>query len=276
MILNPYILENRWLRGGGITHMTMMTLKCPKCGAEAKLSLADNDYSGPRRCWKCHEFFTISIHNGRVTSCEPLSKEEYERQQEAKKAAEKSRGGINFSSQGQLDFTQNPPEKSRNGIDSSKQEEPDIFQSLAGKSRGGIDFVKRDEPAVPQKPAEKPQSGMEFSTREKPTMPQNPPVKRQEFIRPPMPKETSSHTESVKPGFVFPPDRIQTFVPLEDIKEEPEKPKKPKNPPEKRLDYTKPLSHKEPSSQTEPEKPGAIYPPDRIQTFVPLEDTKEE
>ena len=69
--------------------MSMMTLKCPKCGAEAKLSLADTSYSGPRRCWKCHEFFTITIVNNQLRSCEPLSQEEYEKQQQAKNLQDK-------------------------------------------------------------------------------------------------------------------------------------------------------------------------------------------
>ncbi len=60
----------------------MITLKCPKCGAETKLSLVDADYEGPRRCWKCHEFFSIKIENNVLISCEPLSQEEFEKQQE--------------------------------------------------------------------------------------------------------------------------------------------------------------------------------------------------
>ena len=227
--------------------MSMITLKCPKCGAEAKLSLADTSYSGPRRCWKCHEFFTITIYNNQVTSCEPLSKEEYERQQEAKKAAEKSRGGINFSRQAQLEFPQN----SQGDIDSSKQEDTDIFKILAGKSGGGIDFSKQAQPEVPPKTPDKPR----------------------EFIRPTIPQQPASQTKPEKSMPIFPPDRIQTFVPLEDINEEPETPQKP---PQRQRDYTKPLSHKEPSSQTKPEKPSSVFPPDRIQTFVPLEDIDKE
>ena len=60
----------------------MITLECPKCGAESKLSLVEKDYSGPRRCWKCHEYFTIVIENNELKSCEPLSEEEYRKQQE--------------------------------------------------------------------------------------------------------------------------------------------------------------------------------------------------
>jgi hypothetical protein len=214
--------------------MSMMTLKCPKCGAEAKLSLADTSYSGPRRCWKCHEFFTITIYNNKVTSCEPLSKEEYERQQDAKKAAEKSGGGINFARQAQLEFPQTSSEKPQGGTDSSKQEDTDIFKILAGKSKGGIDFSSRQATDMPQNPVEKPRSGIDFSRREEPQIPPKPPERRKNYPKPISPKEPLSQTEPKKPGSIFPPDRIQTFVPQEDIKEEPEKPQKPKTPPKQR------------------------------------------
>jgi hypothetical protein len=216
--------------------MPMMTLKCPECGAEAKLSLTDTSYTGPRRCWKCHEFFTITIHNNQLTSCEPLSKEDYERQQEAKKAAEKMGGGIGFSRQEQPKFPQKAAEKPRGGIDFSRQGELDLFQKAAETSRGGIDFVKRDEPPTPQKPPDKPR----------------------DFTIPLSPQKPSFKTEPEIPA-IFPPERYNTFVPLENIKEEPEKPQKPKKS----------------SSQAENDIP-AIFPPDRIQTFVPLEDTNRE
>ena len=60
----------------------MIVIKCPKCEAEAKLSLVDSNYEGPRRCWKCRELFTIKIENDELISCEPLSQEEFDRQQE--------------------------------------------------------------------------------------------------------------------------------------------------------------------------------------------------
>jgi hypothetical protein len=204
--------------------MTMMTLKCPNCSAEAKLSLADTDYVGPRRCWKCHEFFTITIRNNQVVSCEPLSKEEYDRQQEAKKAAEKSGGGINFSRQEEPGSLPKAAEKPRSGIDiskqaqmefpqnspsemsSSKEEDTDIFNILAGKSKGGINISKQDKPAAPSQPAEK----------------------KPELFRPPMPKEPTKPAEPKKKGPLDPPERFQTFVPQEEIKEEDLKPAKPK------------------------------------------------
>jgi len=62
--------------------LDMITLECPKCEAETKLSLVEKNYEGPRRCWKCHELFTIKIENNVLISCEPLSQEEFEKQQE--------------------------------------------------------------------------------------------------------------------------------------------------------------------------------------------------
>jgi len=55
---------------------------CPKCGAESKLSFVEDNYEGPRRCWKCRELFTIKIEDNKLISCESLSQEEFEKQQE--------------------------------------------------------------------------------------------------------------------------------------------------------------------------------------------------
>jgi hypothetical protein len=60
----------------------MVIMKCPKCGAESKLSFVGDSYQGPRRCWKCRELFTIRIEDNALVSCEPLSQEEFEKQQE--------------------------------------------------------------------------------------------------------------------------------------------------------------------------------------------------
>jgi hypothetical protein len=151
--------------------MSMMTIKCPKCGAEARLSLANN-YSGPRGCWKCHESFTINIVNNQVTFCESSSKENRDGEQEAKKA----------------------PEKPQSVIDSSRQEDADTFRQLAGTSGGGIDFSKQPQPELSPKTPEKPQDSKRLSL-----------------------KTPLSETEAQKPKPVFHPDRIQTFVPLEDF-----------------------------------------------------------
>ena len=62
----------------------MIKIKCPKCGAEGSLILADSltPYQGPYRCWKCRELCSIEIENNELKSCEPLSEEEFKRQQE--------------------------------------------------------------------------------------------------------------------------------------------------------------------------------------------------
>jgi len=60
----------------------IVKIKCPKCDAESGLSLIESSYQGPYRCWKCRALFTINIENNELKSCEPLSQEEFDRQQE--------------------------------------------------------------------------------------------------------------------------------------------------------------------------------------------------
>jgi len=60
----------------------LVKIKCLKCGTEGSLSLVEVRYQGPYRCWKCRELFTIKIENNELKSCEPLSQEEFDRQQE--------------------------------------------------------------------------------------------------------------------------------------------------------------------------------------------------
>ncbi|MFC1937466.1 hypothetical protein ACFLWY_02760 [Chloroflexota bacterium] len=67
----------------------MMKIKCPECGVEGSLSLADVIYEGPYRCWKCRALFSIRIENDELKSCEPLSEEEFNRQQEIKALKDK-------------------------------------------------------------------------------------------------------------------------------------------------------------------------------------------
>lgn len=60
----------------------MVKIKCPKCKSEGSFSLLESNYRGPYRCWKCRELFTIEIENNELKSSEPLSQEEFDRQQE--------------------------------------------------------------------------------------------------------------------------------------------------------------------------------------------------
>ena len=60
----------------------LIKIKCPKCNIEGSLSLVESSYQGPYRCWKCRELFTLKLENNELKSCEPLSQEEFEKQQE--------------------------------------------------------------------------------------------------------------------------------------------------------------------------------------------------
>jgi len=57
-------------------------IKCLKCNTEGSFSLADASYLGPYRCWKCGALFTIKLENNELKSCEPLSQEDFDKQQE--------------------------------------------------------------------------------------------------------------------------------------------------------------------------------------------------
>ncbi len=58
----------------------MVKIKCPKCGTDGSLSLAQSSYKGPYKCWKCRELFTIEMMNDSLKSLEPLSQEEFDKQ----------------------------------------------------------------------------------------------------------------------------------------------------------------------------------------------------
>ncbi len=60
----------------------IVKIKCPKCKTDGSLSIVGSDYRGPYRCWKCRELFTIEMKNDELKSCEPLSQEELDKQQE--------------------------------------------------------------------------------------------------------------------------------------------------------------------------------------------------
>jgi len=69
----------------------LVKIKCPKCDIEGSMSLIEPDYQGPYRCWKCRELFTIVLKNNELKSCEPLSQEEFEKQQELEALKKKMR-----------------------------------------------------------------------------------------------------------------------------------------------------------------------------------------
>ena len=58
--------------------MALITIKCPNCATDGTISFLERDYSGPYKCWKCQGLFDISIQDGQLKSCQPLSSEEME------------------------------------------------------------------------------------------------------------------------------------------------------------------------------------------------------
>lgn len=60
----------------------MLNIKCPKCEAESGFSIVDSRYEGPYKCWKCREVYKILVVNDELKSCELMSQEELEQQQE--------------------------------------------------------------------------------------------------------------------------------------------------------------------------------------------------
>ena len=66
-----------------------MKIKCPACQTEGSLSLVESNYEGPYKCWKCRALFTIVLKNNKLMSCEPLTEEEFQKQQEIKAIQDK-------------------------------------------------------------------------------------------------------------------------------------------------------------------------------------------
>ena len=59
-----------------------MQIQCLGCGMKTGFLLAQSAYEGPFRCGKCRGLFTIRIANRKLKPIEPLSEEEFEKQQQ--------------------------------------------------------------------------------------------------------------------------------------------------------------------------------------------------
>jgi hypothetical protein len=66
-------------------------IKCPSCESEGSISLLNQEFSGPYRCWKCRSLYTINIHEGAVVTIEPLSEEALEKLKELEELKKKFR-----------------------------------------------------------------------------------------------------------------------------------------------------------------------------------------
>jgi uncharacterized Zn finger protein len=61
----------------------MVKIKCPSCSTDGYMSLLQSDYQMTYKCWKCKEFFTLTVENDQVKSLVKLSAEEYQKIKEA-------------------------------------------------------------------------------------------------------------------------------------------------------------------------------------------------
>jgi hypothetical protein len=239
--------------------MSMISLKCPKCSAEAKLYLSDTSYSGPRRCWKCHENFWIEIYNNQVTSCDPLSQEDFEAQMEAQKATEKAGGHYKFKKPAPLPKAAEPVQTS---MDFSKKDAPAASQKPAQAPAAGITFSSPGEPATAQKPAQSSGGGISFSSQGEPGASQKPAGTSGGGITfsSAVDSATSQNPPKAAGGGI---DFVKKDEPVAAPK-----------PVEKKIDIFKSMVSKPPSVPSVPSQPKgpAIFPPDKPRTFVPEED----
>lgn len=150
--------------------MPFIKIICPKCSAEAKLSLVDANFSGPRRCWKCHEPFKLTIQDNRVTACEPMAQVEFDQWMEDRKAQEKAQsGGLTFSKREEPPVRQPPPQQQQmEFFRPNMNETPEQSAPQSGSLKPGETFPPMrvstfipmekpsDEPAKPKKPKDPP------------------------------------------------------------------------------------------------------------------------
>jgi len=59
--------------------MNMVKISCPDCQSIGQMSLLDEYYKGPYRCWKCRGNFLLEMDHKTVMSCSPLSQDEFDR-----------------------------------------------------------------------------------------------------------------------------------------------------------------------------------------------------
>ncbi len=71
----------------------IVNVQCPKCQTNGGFSVLDASYSGPYRCWKCRELFTLTLKDNEIVSLVPLSQAELDRQLELKGIKDKFKKG---------------------------------------------------------------------------------------------------------------------------------------------------------------------------------------
>jgi hypothetical protein len=60
----------------------MVKITCPTCNTDGFMSLLQSSYQMSYRCWKCKEFYTLSVEDNQVKSMIKLTPEEYQKMKE--------------------------------------------------------------------------------------------------------------------------------------------------------------------------------------------------
>jgi len=63
----------------------MIEIVCPSCGITGKISLDQQVYNGPYRCWKCQRIFGLEIRENQVKAINQISQRDFEKWQERQK-----------------------------------------------------------------------------------------------------------------------------------------------------------------------------------------------
>ena len=66
-------------------------VKCPACNTDSSFFVAKDMFEGPFKCRSCKAFFSIKVRNGELRLCEPLSQEDFKKQEAAKEAKKKAK-----------------------------------------------------------------------------------------------------------------------------------------------------------------------------------------
>jgi hypothetical protein len=61
----------------------MIKISCPSCGTDGYMSLLQSTYTMSYKCWKCKEFYTLTVEDNQVKSLVKLPADEYQKMKEA-------------------------------------------------------------------------------------------------------------------------------------------------------------------------------------------------
>ena len=55
----------------------IVTVNCPQCNNDSKMSLLTGGFQGAFRCWKCKNYFYLDIAEGQAIICNSITEAEF-------------------------------------------------------------------------------------------------------------------------------------------------------------------------------------------------------